>query len=255
MQPNLLLDRDGHRIVHGDSRLAASYRVALDGQPAALLHADPPYCLLVRRNARGQERSAKGAKIEHEAVTRFEDVGRYRLFTRAWLTPAVDALAPDGHALVWTNFLGRAPIRETAEALGLCFHGEVQWAKLGKQGQGNERLARIYEVALVFGRAPAADLGPADQSPPRALIGGYDPDGEGRTWQDHPNHKAWSVLEPLLRWYSRPGDRVLEPFSGSGSTAAACVRLDRRVSAIERREHWAATSTDRVSAALDASRG
>ncbi|WP_250504681.1 DNA methyltransferase [Caballeronia sp. AZ7_KS35] len=49
----------------------------------------------------------------------------------------------------------------------------------------------------------------------------------------HPTEKAVSVLTPLITAYSRPGDIVLDPFSGSGSTAVAAALSERRYLGIE----------------------
>ncbi len=244
--PRLRLELDGNTVLQGDSRRPSTLRDALGGDCAALLHADPPYCLLVRRNARGQKRQPKGVKLDHSAVRRFEDLAEYRLFTERWLVSALDNLADDGHAVVWTNLLGREPIVDVATAHGMVLHGTYLWAKLGVSGNAGEQLARLYEVGLIFGRTSPIELGPGDLSPPRHFISGYDVEGEASRWQDHPNHKPFSLLEPLLRAYTAPGDRVLEPFSGSGSTAAAAVRLGRKISAVELRAQWAQVSCERL---------
>jgi site-specific DNA-methyltransferase (adenine-specific) len=49
----------------------------------------------------------------------------------------------------------------------------------------------------------------------------------------HPTEKAVSVLMPLIRSFSRPGDLVLDPFSGSGSTLVAAMLSRRRYIGIE----------------------
>jgi site-specific DNA-methyltransferase (adenine-specific) len=49
----------------------------------------------------------------------------------------------------------------------------------------------------------------------------------------HPTEKAISVLQPLIRSFSRPGDLVLDAFSGSGSTLVAAALLGRRYFGIE----------------------
>jgi adenine-specific DNA-methyltransferase len=49
----------------------------------------------------------------------------------------------------------------------------------------------------------------------------------------HPTEKAVSVLLPLVRSFSRPGDMVLDPFSGSGSTLVAAVLSGRRYVGID----------------------
>lgn len=60
----------------------------------------------------------------------------------------------------------------------------------------------------------------------------------------HPTEKSVSVLSPLIESFSRPGDLVLDPFSGSGSTSLAAslagrdycgIELDRRYCVIARR--------------------
>lgn len=44
----------------------------------------------------------------------------------------------------------------------------------------------------------------------------------------HPTQKSQELLEYILRGLSNPGDTILDPFAGSGSTLVACHRLDRR---------------------------
>jgi len=242
----LRVEAAGHVVQQGDARLTSTYRGVLGDDRAQLLHADPPYCLLVRRNAHGRKRDAKRAKINHTAVRRFDNLAEYRQFTERWLRPALAQVSDSGHAIVWTNLLGRDPIRALALSEGFVEHGTFLWAKLGKVGNVGEQVARLYEVALIFGRLPAPKLASGDPLPPRHHISGYDFDGETGSWEHHPNHKPFSLLEPLIRGYSRPGDVVLEPFSGSGSTAAAAVKLGRKARVIELRAKWARVSGERV---------
>lgn len=49
----------------------------------------------------------------------------------------------------------------------------------------------------------------------------------------HPTQKPLSVLLPLVESFSRPGDLVLDPFAGSGSTLVAARMLDRTYFGIE----------------------
>ncbi|MDP2660002.1 MAG: DNA methyltransferase [Dehalococcoidia bacterium] len=49
----------------------------------------------------------------------------------------------------------------------------------------------------------------------------------------HPTQKPVEALQPLIGTYSRPGDVVLDPFAGSGSTAVAARQLGRRPIGIE----------------------
>ena len=232
--------------IQGDSTSLTPYLKVLGDKKAKLVLADPPYCLLTRRRKDGRLRDPKKAKIEHEAVKRFENIKLYREFTKLWLNNSLQFLDDDGFLIVWTNFLGKKPIMEASLEKGLYYHGEYTWAKWTKGGSGNEKLARAYEVAMIFGRSPLHPLSEDDVCPPRFCINNYDEEQEGKDWGDHPNHKSYSVLEPLIRYYTRVGERVLDPFTGSGSTPAACLKLKRKISGIELRPHWAKTTQDRM---------
>jgi len=237
--------------VEGDARDSAAYRRALGGETADALVTDPPYCLLTRRRKGGDLRDAKGTKIERGPVLRFESVRDYRAFTNAWLPLALKHLAPTAPLAIWTNFLGKEPIRAAAREAGYAFEvAEYVWAKRTTEGGGNEILLRVYETALIFAREPWPAEGPAD--PPRALsvVAGYDDDGEAARWGSHPNHKPFGVLDPLLRQLTRPGQLILDPFAGSGSIAAAAARLGRRAACIEIEPEWAERASRRLAAPL-----
>lgn len=50
---------------------------------------------------------------------------------------------------------------------------------------------------------------------------------------DHPTQKPLALISWLIRAFTNRGDRVLDPFLGSGTTAVACEILGRRWTAIE----------------------
>jgi len=49
----------------------------------------------------------------------------------------------------------------------------------------------------------------------------------------HPTQKSVQVLMPLIECFTKPGDIVLDPFAGSGSTCIAASHLGRRTIGIE----------------------
>ena len=62
----------------------------------------------------------------------------------------------------------------------------------------------------------------------------------------HPTQKPVSVLTPLIEAFSKPGEIILDPFCGSGSTLVAASELDRRFIGIELDATHHATATRRV---------
>jgi modification methylase len=69
-------------------------------------------------------------------------------------------------------------------------------------------------------------------------------DSEGR--KAHPTQKPEALIARILLAASNPGDVVLDPFFGSGTTGAVAKRLGRRFIGIEREESYAAVARSRI---------
>ena len=55
----------------------------------------------------------------------------------------------------------------------------------------------------------------------------------------HPTQKALEVMKWCIELFSKPGDTILDPFMGSGTTGVACSMLGRHFIGIERDpEYW-----------------
>jgi len=241
---------DSPSCVCADARLEEGYVRALRGRRAQLLLSDPPYCLLTRRRKGGDLRDPRPRKIDREPVVRFESVRDYRTFTEGWLPKALSHLDDSAFAILWTNFLGQEPLLTVAAKEGFKhLWGEFTWGKRTTERTGNEQLLRVYEIALVLSRSPLPPSSPSSPAVPWAVVGGYDDDGEATQWGEHPHHKPFSVVEPLLRTYSKPGDVVMDPFAGSGSIPMAALRLQRVPACMELVPEWADRVTQRLNGA------
>ena len=62
----------------------------------------------------------------------------------------------------------------------------------------------------------------------------------------HPTQKPLCVLTPLIQSFSHPGDVVLDPFCGSGSTLLAAKIQGRQFVGIELDPHHCDTARDRL---------
>ena len=69
----------------------------------------------------------------------------------------------------------------------------------------------------------------------------------------HPTQKPVEALRPLIEAFTRPGDLVLDPFCGSGSTLVAAAQLRRDWSGIELDGQHSETARNRL-AALESKR-
>jgi len=72
------------------------------------------------------------------------------------------------------------------------------------------------------------------------------PASERGTTRIHPTQKPIDLFTWCLSKYSKENDLILDPFSGSGTTAIACHRMNRRFICIEKEEKYVKLSRERL---------
>lgn len=76
--------------------------------------------------------------------------------------------------------------------------------------------------------------------------GFWQEDMSRREARHHPTQKPVPLFKWCLSKYSKPGDLVLDPFAGSGTTALACHALGRRYICIEREKEYVDIARNRL---------
>jgi len=69
--------------------------------------------------------------------------------------------------------------------------------------------------------------------------------------QGHITPKPVELIENIIRHSSNEGATILDPFAGSGTTAIACIRLNRRYILIEKEEKYCEIAAKRIDTELD----
>lgn len=72
-----------------------------------------------------------------------------------------------------------------------------------------------------------------------------------RTPRYHSTQKPLDLMEQLVRDFTDPGELVIDPFAGSGTTGVACLRMGRRFIGWERDPKYAAIARGRLSTARE----
>jgi modification methylase len=231
------------RILHGDC-LAALARF-----PAGsidLVFADPPYNLQLSGDLRRPD-SSRVDGVE-EAWDRFADFAEYDRFTRAWLQACRRVLKPDGALWVIGTYHNIFRIGAAVQDLGFWILNDVIWRKTNPMPNfRGRRFTNAHETLLWCARAREsrytfnyeAMKALNDELQMRSdwlipLCGGPERLRGGDGKKAHPTQKPEALLHRVLLASTRPGEVVLDPFFGTGTTGAVAKRLGRRFIGIER---------------------
>ncbi|MEM8635685.1 MAG: DNA methyltransferase [Pseudomonadota bacterium] len=128
------------------------------------------------------------------------------------------------------SFYGWNAIAEFSQAwanAGFKTVGHIVWTKDYASRQGHTAYHHESAFVLVKGRPDKPDAPISDVRPWRYTGN-----------KAHPTEKAVSVIAPLIKSFSKPGDVVLDPFAGSGSSAVAAALNHRDYIGVELEERY-----------------
>lgn len=230
-KPGDLWSLGEHRILCGNSTLAADVDRVMGGEKAVMVQTDPPYLVDYsgkRPGATVENGSGKDWSALYKEIPADQAVDFYT----AIFANVVRVLAPKGAIYCWHADKRFPDLMSAWKANGILHHQNVIWVKPS---------SIMGRVMYHFRHEPCA-MGWIEGSMPkhdRANVG-YDSvweldfDGRGKqVGNEHPTQKPLEIFARPLRRHTRVGDVVFEPFSGSGSQLIACEQLGRRCRAIE----------------------
>lgn len=180
---------------------------------------DPPYSISVAGS--NQIRRDGSRKLDF-----FEGDDDWQTMTALVLGvwgECLDHLKPDGSAYAYCGHRQFGPLIEAAEARGYSTRFLV-WTKPcpppAMKGNGYRAAAELCVYAFGQGRTFAG------VQVPNVIVSDTFRHGQpGKV--DHPTQKPLATIQPLVEHCTRPGDVVLDPFMGSGTTGVACVSASR----------------------------
>ena len=203
-----------HRVLCGDATDADSYTRLLADEPMDMVFTDPPYNVNYANSAKDKMRGKERAILNDNLGEGFYD------FLLAALTPTLAHCRGGVYVAMSSSELDT--LQSAFRAAGGKWSTFIIWAK-NTFTLGRADYQRQYEPIL-YGW-------PEGKS--RHWCGDRD---QGDVWQIkkplkndlHPTMKPVELVERALRNSSRPGDSVLDPFAGSGTTLIAAEKSGRR---------------------------
>ena len=245
-------------VIEGDC-LAAMAR--LPAGSVDLVFADPPYNLQLHGDLKRPDDSKVDAVDDD--WDKFSSFAAYDDFTRAWLLAAKRVMKPTATLWVIGSYHNIFRVGALLQDLGFWILNDVVWRKVNPMPNfRGRRFTNAHETMIWATREPG---GKGYTFNYEALKAGNEDiqvrsdwtiplcTGEERLKGNdgkklHPTQKPEALLARVILSSSRPGDLILDPFSGTGTTGATAKRLGRQFIGIERDPAYAAAAEARLSA-------
>jgi modification methylase len=210
------------------------------------IFADPPYNLQLRGNLHRPDNSLVDAVDDD--WDKFSDFAAYDAFTRAWLSEAKRLLKDDGTIWVIGSYHNIFRVGAILQDLGFWILNDIIWVKNNPMPNfRGKRFTNAHETMIWASKSPTAkpcfnyqslksmndDLQMRSDWHMPICSGGErlkNDDGE----KVHPTQKPESLLYRVLSASTRPGEVILDPFFGSGTTGAVAKQLGRHFIGLER---------------------
>lgn len=226
-----------------------------------LIFADPPYNLQLQSELHRPNMTKVDAV--DDAWDRFESVQAYDEFTLHWLSACKRVLKPSGTLWVIGTYHNIFRVGKIMQDLGFWILNDVIWVKTNPMPNfRGVRFTNAHETLIWASTAKGARYtfhyhamkGLNDEKQMRSdwwllppAIGAERVRDESG-YKTHSTQKPESLLYRVILSSSNPGDVVLDPFLGSGTTAVVAKRLHRNWIGIEREQKYIEAAQKRIDA-------
>ena len=233
----------------------------MNGLPEAsvdLIFADPPYNLQLKNQLHRPDNSQVDAVDDH--WDQFSSFAAYDAFTRDWLAAAKRLLKPDGAIWVIGSYHNVFRLGAELQNQGFWILNDVVWRKSNPMPNvRGKRFTNAHETLIWASRGEGAKY-TFNYEALKALnegiqmrsdwvlpiCSGHERLKDEKGDKAHPTQKPQSLLHRVLVATTNPGDVVLDPFFGTGTTGAVAKMLGRDFIGIEQDEGYRAIAERRL---------
>ncbi len=245
-------------IIKGDCVAALS---KLPENSVDVVFADPPYNLQLGGDLARPDQSKVDACDDH--WDQFDTFEAYDAFTRAWLLAVRRVLKPNGTIWVIGSYHNIYRVGSILQDMQFWILNDVVWRKTNPMPNfRGRRFTNAHETMIWASRDAEA----------KAYTFNYDAmkmanddvqmrsdwvfpicnGGERLKGADgkkvHPTQKPEALLHRVLMSSTKPGDVVLDPFFGTGTTGAVAKKLGRHFVGVEREQDYIDAAQARIDA-------
>jgi modification methylase len=227
-----------------------------------MIFADPPYNLQLG----GDLFRPEGSRVDavNDEWDKFESLTTYDNFTRDWLEQARRVLKDDGTIWVIGSYHNIYRVGSLLQDADFWILNDIVWRKTNPMPNfRGTRFTNAHETLIWCAKDEKArytfnyramkalndDLQMRSDWLLPICSGGERVKGDDGL-KAHPTQKPEALLYRILLACTKPGDVVLDPFFGTGTTGAVARRLGRRWIGIERETAYVKVAQERIASTL-----
>ncbi|CDZ73028.1 Modification methylase BabI [Neorhizobium galegae bv. orientalis] len=243
-------------IIKGDCVAALE---ALPDHSVDAIFADPPYNLQLGGTLHRPDQSLVDA-VDDE-WDQFASFEIYDAFTRAWLLACRRVLKPNGTIWVIGSYHNIFRVGAIMQDLNFWLLNDIVWRKVNPMPNFKGRRFQNAHETMIWASRDSKSKGytfnydalKASNDDVQMRSDWLFPicsGGERLKGDDgkkvHPTQKPEALLARVIMASTRPGDVILDPFFGTGTTGAVAKRLGRNFVGIEREQDYINAASERI---------
>jgi len=223
-----------------------------------MVFADPPYNLQLQ----GELHRPNQTRVDGvtDAWDRFDSLKDYDRFTEAWLTAARRLMKDDASLWVIGSYHNIFRVGAILQDLGFWILNDLVWRKTNPMPNFRGRRFTNAHETLIWAAKHEESRYTFNYRSMKALneelqmrsdwtlpiCGGQERLRDEQGKKAHATQKPEALLYRCIAAASKPGDLILDPFLGSGTTAAVAKKLGRHFIGIEREEAYRRVARERL---------
>jgi modification methylase len=231
---------------------------ALPAGSVDLVFADPPYNLQLDQGLTRPDQSRVDGV--DDAWDKFDSFAHYDIFTRAWLKAARRILKPDGAIWVIGSYHNIFRVGAALQDLDYWLLNDVIWRKANPMPNfRGTRFTNAHETLIWAAKDRDSRVTFNYEQMKQAnddvqmrsdwlfpICTGAERLKDDDDEKLHPTQKPEALLYRVISATTKPGDVVLDPFFGTGTTGAVAKKLGRHFIGIEREDTYIAGALKRI---------
>lgn len=223
-----------------------------------VIYADPPYFL---SNGGITCSSGMMVSVDKGDWDSEKDISRVFDFNYSWISACKAKLKANGTIFVSGTFHNIYSVGFAIQMLGFKVLNDISWFKVNPPPNLSCRYFTHSTEQIIWAKKSAkakhyfnyslmkADEDPKPNKQMLSLWRILPPRPSEKSHGRHPTQKPLALLERIILASSRPGDTILDPFLGSGTTAVAALKHGRKIVGIDNSLEYLSIAKARIEGA------